>query len=74
MQIILIGILAFTVVAVLEALVHTLRFVTDKRKDELKRRLSSLGTSEGRGRSPACCARESSRRSPRSTLSCARSS
>ncbi len=49
MQIILIGILAFTVVAVLEALVYTLRFVTDRRKDELKRRLSSLGTAEGKG-------------------------
>ena len=48
MQIILIGILAFTVVAVMEALVYTLRFVGDKRKDELKRRLSSLGTSEGK--------------------------
>ena len=48
MQIILIGILAFTVVAVMEALVHTLRFVTDKRKDELKRRLSSLGTSDAK--------------------------
>jgi tight adherence protein B len=47
MQIILIGILAFTAVAVMEALVYTLRFVTDKRKDELKRRLSSLGSSEG---------------------------
>jgi tight adherence protein B len=48
MQIILIGILAFTVVAVMEALVYTLRFVTDKRKDELKRRLSSLGTSDAK--------------------------
>jgi tight adherence protein B len=48
MQIILIGILAFTVVAVMEALVYTLRFINDKRKDELKRRLSSLGTSEGK--------------------------
>jgi tight adherence protein B len=48
MQIILIGILAFTVVAVMEALAHTLRFVNDKRKDELKRRLSSLGTTEGK--------------------------
>jgi tight adherence protein B len=49
MQIILIGILAFTVVAVMEALVYTFRFVTDRRKDELKRRLSSLGTAEGKG-------------------------
>jgi tight adherence protein B len=49
MQIILIGVLAFTSVAVLEALFYTLRFFTDRRKDELKRRLSSLGTSEGKG-------------------------
>ena len=48
MQIILIGILAFTVVAVMEALVYTLRFVTDRRKDELKRRLSSLGTADAK--------------------------
>ena len=48
MQIILVGILAFTVVAVLEAMVHTLRYVGDKRKDELKRRLSSLGSSEAK--------------------------
>src|SRR5579871_1820613 len=47
MQIILIGILAFTVVAVMEALVYTARFFGDRRKDELKRRLSSLGSSEG---------------------------
>jgi tight adherence protein B len=47
MQIILIGILAFTAVAVMEALVYTLRFVTDRRKDELKRRLSSIGSAEG---------------------------
>ena len=49
MQIILIGVLAFTAVAVMEALFYTLRFLTDRRKDELKRRLSSLGTSEGKG-------------------------
>jgi tight adherence protein B len=48
MQIILIGILAFTAVAVIEALVYTLRFVGDRRKDELKRRLSSLGGAEGK--------------------------
>ena len=47
MQIILVGILAFTVVAVMEALVYTARFFGDRRKDELKRRLSSLGSSEG---------------------------
>jgi tight adherence protein B len=49
MQIILIGVLAFTAVAVMEALFYSLRFLTDRRKDELKRRLSSLGTSEGKG-------------------------
>jgi tight adherence protein B len=49
MQIILIGVLAFTAVAVMEALFYTLRFFTDRRKDELKRRLSSLGTAEARG-------------------------
>jgi tight adherence protein B len=47
MQIILVGILAFTCVAVLEAVVYTLRFMRDRKKDELKRRLSSLGSSEG---------------------------
>ncbi|HMC94037.1 MAG TPA: type II secretion system F family protein [Polyangia bacterium] len=49
MQIILIGVLAFTAVAVIETLFYTLRFFTDRRQDELKRRLSSLGTFEGRG-------------------------
>ncbi len=47
MQIILVGILAFTCVAVLEALVYTGRYVRDKKKDELRRRLSSLGMTEG---------------------------
>jgi len=46
MQIILFGILAFTCVAVLEAVAHTLRFVKDRKSDELKRRLSSLGSGE----------------------------
>ena len=46
MQIILVGILAFTCVAVLEAVAHTLRYVRDRKKDELKRRLSSLGSGE----------------------------
>jgi tight adherence protein B len=48
MQIILIGVLAFTAVAVMEALFYTLRFFTDRKKDELKRRLSSLGTAEAK--------------------------
>jgi tight adherence protein B len=52
MQIILVGILAFTCVAVLEAMAHTIRFVRDRKKDELKRRLSSLG-SGGEGKSSA---------------------
>ncbi len=47
MQIILVGILAFTCVALLEALVYTGRFFRDRKKDELKRRLSSLGMGEG---------------------------
>jgi len=47
MQIILVGILAFTCVAVLEALVYTGRFLRDRKKDELKRRLSSLGGADG---------------------------
>jgi tight adherence protein B len=48
MQIILIGVLAFTAVAVMEALFYTLRFFTDRRKDELKRRLSSLGNADAK--------------------------
>jgi tight adherence protein B len=47
MQIILVGILAFTCVAVLEALVYTGRYFRDRKKDELKRRLSSLGQTDG---------------------------
>jgi tight adherence protein B len=43
---ILIGVIAFTAVAVLEALAYTVRYLGDKRKDELKRRLSALGSSE----------------------------
>jgi tight adherence protein B len=42
---ILIGVMAFTAVAVLEALAYTLRYLKDKRRDELKRRLSALGSS-----------------------------
>jgi tight adherence protein B len=47
MQIILVGILAFTCVALLEAMSYTLRFMRDRKADELKRRLSSLGSAEG---------------------------
>ncbi len=46
MKFILIGVIAFTAVAVLEALAYTMRYLGDRRKDELKRRLSSLGSSE----------------------------
>jgi tight adherence protein B len=48
-KIILVGILAFTAVAVLEAFAYTLRYLSDRRRDELKRRLSALGSSEARG-------------------------
>jgi len=47
MKFILIGVAAVTCVALLEALVHTLRFVSDRKKDELKRRLSALGSGSG---------------------------
>ena len=44
MKFILIGVCALTAVVLLEALVYTMRFLSDRRKDELKRRLSALGT------------------------------
>ena len=47
MKFILIGVAAVTCVALLEALAHTLRFVSDRKKDELKRRLSALGSGQG---------------------------
>ncbi len=47
MKIILIGVLAFTAVAVMEAFFYTLRFLSDRRNDELKRRLSNLGSTDG---------------------------
>ena len=50
MKILLIGVAAFTAVALLEALFYTLRFLSDRRRDELKRRLSNLG---GQGHGPA---------------------
>ena len=49
MKFILIGVIAFTAVAVLEALAYTLRYLKDRRRDELKRRLSALGSSESGG-------------------------
>ena len=47
MKFILIGVCALTAVALLEALVYTMRFLSDRRKDELKRRLSALGSGTG---------------------------
>ena len=44
---ILIGVCALTAVALLEALVYTMRFLSDRRNDELKRRLSALGSGSG---------------------------
>ncbi len=49
MKILLIGVLTFTAVAVMEALGYTLRYLADRRKEELKRRLSALGSSENVG-------------------------
>jgi tight adherence protein B len=49
LKILLIGVIAFTAVAVLEALAHTMRFLSDKKRDELKRRLSALGSSDSGG-------------------------
>jgi tight adherence protein B len=48
-KIILIGVLAFTAVAVMEAFFYTLRFLSDRRDDELKRRLSAVGSVDGTG-------------------------
>jgi len=44
---ILIGVCALTAVVLLEALAYTMRFLSDRRKDELKRRLSNLGSGSG---------------------------
>ena len=46
MRAIVIGVTTFAVLFLLEALVQTLRFFGDKKEDELKRRLQSLGTTE----------------------------
>jgi len=46
MRAILIGVVTFAAVFLLEAVVQTLRFFTDRKEDELKRRLQSLGTAE----------------------------
>jgi len=42
----LIGLLAFAAIFLLEAIFYTLRYLSDRRADELKRRLQSLGTPE----------------------------
>jgi len=44
---IVIGVVGLTAVVLLEALVYTLRYLGDRRKDELKRRLSALGSGGG---------------------------
>jgi tight adherence protein B len=44
LKFILIGIVAVTSFVLLEALVYTMRYLGDRRKDELKRRLSALGS------------------------------
>jgi tight adherence protein B len=44
---IVIGVVGLTAVVLLEALVYTMRYLGDRRKDELKRRLSALGNGSG---------------------------
>jgi tight adherence protein B len=44
---ILIGVVGLTAVVLLEALVYTMRYLGDRKKDELKRRLSALGSGMG---------------------------
>jgi tight adherence protein B len=46
MRALLIGVVTFAAVFLLEAVVYTLRYFTDRKEDELKRRLQSLGTQE----------------------------
>jgi tight adherence protein B len=43
----LIGVVAFTGIFLLEAIFYTARFFTDRRSDELRRRLQTLGAAEG---------------------------
>ena len=43
---IVIGVVTFAAVFLLEAVAHTLRFFSDRKEDELKRRLQSLGNPE----------------------------
>jgi tight adherence protein B len=46
MQPLVIGLVAFTAIFLLEAIFYTFRYLTDRKADELKRRLQSLGNSE----------------------------
>src|SRR5262245_2955411 len=46
MRPLLIGLVAFTGIFLLEAVFYTFRFFSDRKSDELKRRLQSLGTTE----------------------------
>jgi tight adherence protein B len=46
MRPLLIGLVAFTGIFLLEAVFYTLRYFSDRKADELKRRLQSLGTTE----------------------------
>lgn len=46
MRAIVIGVVTFAAVFLLEAVVQTLRYFGDRKEDELKRRLQSLGTTE----------------------------
>jgi tight adherence protein B len=46
MRPLLIGLVAFTGIFLLEAVFYTVRYFSDRRADELKRRLQSLGTNE----------------------------
>jgi tight adherence protein B len=46
MRAVVIGVVTFAAVFLLEALVQTLRYFGDRKEDELKRRLQSLGTTE----------------------------
>ena len=47
MKFIVIGVVGLTAVVLLEALVYTMRYLSDRRNDELKRRLSALGSGGG---------------------------
>ncbi len=47
MKFIVIGVVGLTADVLLEALVYTMRYLGDRRKDELKRRLSALGSGSG---------------------------